>query len=186
METGALPKGFKSNQVSANKTSSNKAGIVITVGILAVTLAASGLFLAGDFPMSETPESQMEPSTPVMQQEYDAPLSPVKSLSQPASYASSAGDLYGYLEFKISNGDVKSMTANELDDTLVITIDTYDDGELYVDLDDQFIGSFYDGTYFVIVDNEEFNDYVQAGTELYIPFEFGTEKIEIVGSYILS
>ena len=25
----------------------------------------------------------------------------------------------------------------------------------------------------------------QAGAELYIPFEFGTEKIEIAGSYIL-
>ena len=181
MGTGTLPKDFKEN-----KTSANKAGIAISVGIVAVVLAISGLLLTDNFPMSETPEVQMEPNMPVIQQEYDAPLSPVKSSSQPASYASSAGDLYGYLEFKISNGDVKSMTANELDDTLVITIDTYGDGELYVDLDDQFIGSFYDGTYFVIVDNEEFNDYVQAGTELYIPFEFGTEKIEVVGSYILS
>ena len=77
------------------------------------------------------------------------------------------------------------MLANELDDTLVITIDTYDDGELFIGLDDQFIGPFNDGTYFVIVDNEEFNDYEQAGAELYIPFEFGTEKIEIAGSYIL-
>ena len=186
METGALPKGFKSNQTSSNKTSSNKAGIVITIGILVVTLVASGLFLAGDFPMSETPESQMEPSTPVMQQEYDAPLSPVKSLSQPASYASSAGDLYGHLEFKISNGDIKSMTADDYNTSLVIAIDAYGDGEMYVDLDEQFIGSLNDGTYFVIVDNEEFDDYMQAGTELYIPFEMGTEKIEIVGSYILS
>jgi hypothetical protein len=128
----------------------------------------------------------MEPSTPVIQQEYDAPLSPVKSSSEPASYASSAGDLYGYLEFKISNGDVKSMTANDNNTSLVIAIDTYDDGELRVDLDEQFIGSLNDGTYFVIVDNEEFNDYEQAGTELYIPFEFGTEKIEIIGSYVLS
>ena len=82
METGALPKGFKSNQASANKTSANKAGIIITVSILAVALVGSGLFLTGDFPMSETPEVQMEPSTPVMQQEYDAPLSPVKSSSE--------------------------------------------------------------------------------------------------------
>jgi len=186
METGALPKGFKSNQVSANKTSANKAGIIITVGILAVALVGSGLFLTGDFPMSETPKSQMEPSTPVMQQEYDAPLSPVKSLSQPASYASSAGDLYGYLEFKISNGDIKSMTADDYNTSLVIAVDTYGNGEMYIDLDEQFIGSLDDGTYFVIVDNEEFDDYMQAGTELYIPFEMGTEKIEIVGSYILS
>ena len=143
METGTLPKDFKSNNTGANK-----AGIAISVGIVAVALAVSGLYLTGNFPMSETPENQMEPSMPVMQQEYDAPLSPVKSSSQPASYASSAGDLYGYLEFKISNGDVKSMLANELDSTLVITIDTYDDGELFVSLDDQFIGPFNDGIYF--------------------------------------
>ena len=181
MGTGTLPKDFKEN-----KNSANKAGIAISVGILAVVLAISGLLLTDNFPMSETPEVQMEPSTPVMQQEYDAPLSPVKSSSQPASYASSAGDLYGYLEFKISNGDVKSMLANELDNTLVITVDTYDDGELFIGLDDQFMAPFNDGTYFVIVDGEEFNDYEQAGTELYIPFEFGTEKIEIIGSYVLS
>ena len=181
MGTGTLPKDFKEN-----KTSANKAGIAISVGIVAVVLAISGLLLTDNFPMSETPEVQMEPSTPVMQQEYDAPLSPVKSSSQPASYASSAGDLYGYIEFKISNGDVKSMLANELDNTLVITVDTYDDGELFIGLDDQFMAPFNDGTYFVIVDGEEFNGYEQAGTELYIPFEFGTEKIEIIGSYVLS
>ena len=181
MGTGTLPKDFKEN-----KTSANKAGIAISVGIVAVVLAISGLLLTDNFPMSETPEVQMEPNMPVMQQEYDAPLSPVKSSSQPTSYASSAGDLYGYLEFKISNGDVKSMLANELDNTLVITVDTYDDGELFIGLDDQFMAPFNDGTYFVIVDGEEFNGYEQAGTELYIPFELGTEKIEIVGSYILS
>ena len=181
MGTGTLPKDFKEN-----KSSANKAGIAISVGIVAVVLAISGLLLTDNFPMSETPEVQMEPSTPVMQQEYDAPLSPVKSLSEPASYASSAGDLYGYIEFKISNGDVKSMLANELDNTLVITVDTYDDGELFIGLDDQFMAPFNDGTYFVIVDGEEFNGYEQAGTELYIPFEFGTEKIEIAGSYVLS
>jgi len=181
MGTGTLPKDFKSN-----KTSANKAGIAISVGIVAVVLAVSGLFLTGNLPMSETPEVQMEPSTPVMQQEYDAPLQPAKSSSQPASYASSAGDLYGYLEFQISNGDVKSMLANEIDDTLVITIDTYGDGELFIALDDQIMAPFNDGTYFVIVDGEEFDDYDQAGADLYIPFEFGTEKIEVIGSYILS
>ena len=102
------------------------------------------------------------------------------------SYAPSIGDLYGYLEFHISHGDVKSMIGDDQTDTLVISIYTYDDGELVVDLDPQYIGSFDDGTYFVIVDNEEFNDYEQAGTVLYIPFELGAEKIEIVGSYILS
>lgn len=161
-----LPKGINSKTSSVNKT-----GVAIVIVIMAVAISVGGLAFTGMIPMPETP-TQQEPTTP---------LSPMQS----SSYTPSAADLTDQLQFKISNGDVKSMLANELDDTLVITIDTYDDGELFIGLDDQFIGPFNDGTYFVIVDNEEFNDYEQAGAELYIPFEFGTEKIEIAGSYIL-
>ena len=169
-----LPKSSNSKTSSANK-----AGIAIVIAIMAVAVSAGGLVFSGIIPMSETPVFE----TPA-QQEPTTPPSPMQSTVL-GSYSISALDLIDQLQFKISNGDVKSMLANELDDTLVITIDTYDDGELFIGLDDQFIGPFNDGTYFVIVDNEEFNDYEQAGTELYIPFELGTEKIEIAGSYIL-
>ena len=163
-----LPKGFNSKTSSANKT-----GIIIVIGIMAVAVSVGGLTLTGMIPVFETP----------VQQEPTTPLSPMQSFMN--SSPISALDLIDQLQFKITNGDVKSMLANELDDTLVITIDTYDDGELFIGLDDQFVAPFNDGTYFVIVDGEEFNGYEQAGTELYIPFEFGTEKIEIAGSYIL-
>ena len=163
-----LPKGINSKTSSANKT-----GIAIVIVIMAVAISVGGLAFTGMIPMPETPEVQQEPTTP---------LSPMQSPTAPIS----ALDLIDQLQFKISNGDVKSMLANELDNTLVITVDTYDDGELFIGLDDQFMAPFNDGTYFVIVDGEEFNDYEQAGTELYIPFEFGTEKIEIIGSYVLS
>ena len=163
-----LPKGINSKTSSANKT-----GIAIVIVIMAVAISVGGLAFTGMISMPETPEVQQEPTTP---------LSPMQSPTAPIS----ALDLIDQLQFKISNGDVKSMLANELDNTLVITVDTYDDGELFIGLDDQFMAPFNDGTYFVIVDGEEFNGYEQAGTELYIPFEFGTEKIEIAGSYILS
>ena len=163
-----LPKGINSKTSSANKT-----GIAIVIVIMAVAISIGGLAFTGMISMPETPEVQQEPTTP---------LSPMQSPTAPIS----ALDLIDQLQFKISNGDVKSMLANELDNTLVITVDTYDDGELFIGLDDQFMAPFNDGTYFVIVDGEEFNGYEQAGTELYIPFEFGTEKIEIVGSYVLS
>ena len=163
-----LPKGFNSKTSSANKT-----GIIIVIGIMAVAVSVGGLTLTGMIPVFETP----------VQQEPTTPLSPMQSFMN--SSPISALDLIDQLQFKITNGDVKSMLANELDDTLVITIDTYDDGELFIGLDDQFMAPFNDGTYFVIVDGEEFNGYEQAGTELYIPFELGTEKIEIAGSYIL-
>ena len=164
-----LPKGFNSKTSSANKT-----GIIIVIGIMAVAVSVGGLTLTGIIPVFETP----------VQQEPTTPLSPMQGFMN--SSPISALDLIDQLQFKISNGDVKSMLANELDNTLVITVDTYDDGELFIGLDDQFMAPFNDGTYFVIVDGEEFNDYEQAGTELYIPFEFGTEKIEIIGSYVLS
>ena len=165
-----LPKSSNSKTSSANKT-----GIAIVIGIMAVAISVGGLVFSGIIPMSETP----------VQQEPTTPQSPMQS-SVLRSHSISALDLIDQLQFKISNGDVKSMLANELDSTLVITVNTYDDGELFIGLDDQFIAPFNGGTYFVIVDGEEFNGYEQAGTELYIPFEFGTEKIEIVGSYILS
>ena len=163
-----LPKGINSKTSSANKT-----GIAVVIVIMAVAISVGGLAFTGMIPMPGTPEVQQEPTTP---------FSPMQS----SSYTPSAADLTDQLQFKISNGDVKSMLANDLDATLVITIDTYDDGELFIGLADQFVAPFNDGTYFVIVDGEEFNGYEQAGTELYIPFEFGTEKIEIAGSYVLS
>jgi len=172
-----LPKGINSKTSSANKT-----GIAIVIVIMAVAISVGGLAFTGMIPMPETGMIPM-PETPT-QQEPTTPLSPMQSFMN--SSPISALDLIDQLQFKITNGDVKSMLANELDDTLVITVDTYDDGELFIGLDDQFMAPFNDGTYFVIVDGEEFNGYEQAGTELYIPFELGTEKIEIVGSYILS
>ena len=138
-----LPKGFNSKTSGANKT-----GIAIVIGIMAVAISVGGLVFSGIIPMSGIPVFE----TPV-QQEPTTPQSPMQS-SVLGSHSISALDLIDQLQFKISNGDVKSMLANELDDTLVITIDTYDDGELFIGLDDQFIGPFNDGTYFVIVDNE--------------------------------
>ena len=144
-----LQKGFNSKTSSANKT-----GIIIVIGIMAVAVSVGGLTLTGMIPVFETPVQQ-EPTTPLSPMQSFMNFSPISAL-----------DLIDQLQFKISNGDVKSMLANELDNTLVITVDTYDDGELFIGLDDQFMAPFNDGTYFVIVDGEEFNDYEQAGTEL--------------------
>ena len=186
MTAGALPKGFEKGQktTQSKKSGSDKTGLAIVIGMIAIGVIVVGLVYSGIIPAFETEQEQMS-NDPIMQEKPSMSSYPMQSSSGYGSYTPSKGDLYGYLEFHISYGDVKSMLGNVVTDTLVITIDTYDDGELVIDLDPQFIGSFDDGTYFVIVDNEEFNDYEQAGTELYIPFELGTEKIEIVGSYIL-
>ena len=89
-----------------------------------------------------------------------------------------------HLDFKISEGDVKSMQLDKYSSSLVINFQSTEDGELFVALDEGYIGSD-DGTFFVIVGDEESNDYEQAGNDLFISFPAGTEKIEIFGSYVL-
>ena len=73
---------------------------------------------------------------------------------------------------------------NSDDATLVVAIDTSDDGELSINLDSDYITAFDDGSYFVLVNNEEVW-FSQNGNVLTIPFEAGTEKIEIVGSAVV-
>ena len=92
------------------------------------------------------------------------------------------GDMLDLLDWTISNGDVLSMHVDEEASSLVIEIDSTDDGELFVGLNADYIGSD-DGTFFIIVNGEEWQDYEQAGMDLYIDIPAGTESVEIVGSY---
>jgi len=81
-----------------------------------------------------------------------------------------------------SGASVTSITANADDDSVIIVIDAVDDGTLSVQLHDKIIRAFDDGSYFVLIDNEEV-EFELSGTNLTIPYEAGNERIEIVGSY---
>ena len=172
-------------------TTMDKAGIGITIGVLAAVMVigvSSTLGVSifdGLVEMEEkpsTPVIQEKPSTPVIQKASSVPTVNVKSGN--ASYISSAGDVIDHLDFKISEGDVKSMHLDKYNSSLVINFKSTEDGELFVALDEGYIGSD-NGTFFVIVGGEESNDYEQAGSDLFISFPAGTEKIEIFGSYVL-
>ena len=76
-----------------------------------------------------------------------------------------------------------SFIGNGDDSTLDIYIDATDDGELTIALDESIIKPFDDGTFFVLVNNEEIQDFVQEGNKLTIPCKIGDEKISIVGSW---
>ena len=93
-------------------------------------------------------------------------------------------DLVDTLNYSISSGSVSSIMTNSDDATLVVAIDTSDDGELSINLDSDYITAFDDGSYFVLVNNEEVW-FSQDGNDLTIPYESGTEKIEIVGSVVV-
>ena len=56
---------------------------------------------------------------------------------------------------------------------------------LTIALDKSIIKPFDDGTFFVFVNNEETQDFVQEGNKLTIPCNVGDEKISIVGSWAI-
>nr|AIF02542.1 hypothetical protein, 4-oxalocrotonate tautomerase-like [uncultured marine thaumarchaeote KM3_157_H08] len=93
-------------------------------------------------------------------------------------------DFTDTLSYSISSGSVTSIISNSDDATLVVAIDTSDDGELSINLDNDNITAFDDGSYFVLVNNEEV-EFSQDGNDLTIPYEAGTEKIEIVASAVV-
>ena len=78
-----------------------------------------------------------------------------------------------------------SFIGNGDDSTLDIYIDATDDGVLTIALDESIIKPFDDGTFFVLVNNEETQDFVQEGNKLTIPCNVGDEKISIVGSWAI-
>jgi len=81
-----------------------------------------------------------------------------------------------------SGAPVTSITANADDDSVIIAIDATDDGVLSVTLHSEVITAFDDGTYFVLIDNEEV-EFEQSGSNLTIPYGAGNERVEIVGSH---
>jgi len=161
-------------------TSMDKAGIGIAISITAITLAV-GIGSVSMFEF-ENPFMQQEPTAPAIQEKPPVPYLQMKSSS---SYAPSDGNLIDQLDWSISTGDVSGMYLDKSSSSLVIHTSTPDDGELFVGLIPDYIGSD-DGTFFIIVDNQEHEDFEQAGMDLYISIPAGTESVEIIGSYTLS
>ena len=83
-----------------------------------------------------------------------------------------------------SGASVTSITANADDDSVIIAIDAEDDGVLSVTLHSEVITAFDDGTYFVLIDNEEV-EFEQSGNSLTIPYGAGNERVEIVGCHVV-
>jgi len=206
-EGGAMPKGWEGSNPSSPSDSgssaapkrrgADKMGISIAIGITAVALAI-GIGFTGVIPMGDEMPSVMQPapSAPIVQEAPVLHEEPVVQKTQPStpayvpmkstpSYASSGSDLIDQLDWTISDGDVKSMHIDKSNSALVIKTNTMDDAELFVGLSADHIGSD-DGTFFIIVDNQEHEDYEQAGMDLYIDLPAGAETVEIIGTYVVS
>ena len=91
----------------------------------------------------------------------------------------------GQIEYDITCNATPGFFANADDDSIVIYLDPTDDGIITVTLHEEIIKPFEDGTFVVIVNNQEMQDFTQIGNTLTIPCVVGTEKIEIHGSWAI-
>ena len=103
--------------------------------------------------------------------------------------AAGEGELYrlaaGQIEYDMTCNADPAFFANADDDSIVIYLDATSDGILTITLHEELIKPFDDGTFVVIVDNQEMQDFTQIGNTLTMPCEAGTEKIEIHGSWAI-
>jgi len=91
----------------------------------------------------------------------------------------------GQIEYDSTCNANPAFFANADDDSIVIYLDPTNDGILTVTLHEDLIKPFEDGTFAVIVNNQEMQDFTQVGNTLTIPCVVGTEKIEIHGSWAI-
>jgi len=103
-------------------------------------------------------------------------------------------ELVGESFYKLAGGQIDydatcdanpAFFANADDDSIVIYLDPTNNGILTVTLHEDLIKPFEDGTFAVIVNNQEMQDFTQVGNTLTIPCVVGTEKIEIHGSWAI-
>jgi len=91
----------------------------------------------------------------------------------------------GQIDYDSTCNASPAFFANADDDSIVIYLDPTNDGILTVTLHEELIKPFEDGTFAVIVNNQEMQDFTQVGNTLTIPCTVGTEKIEIHGSWAI-
>ena len=95
-------------------------------------------------------------------------------------------DLANEVDYSISGGNVDGVTANTNGNSLVIAIhDAEDGGELTITLPSDVITPFNDGTFFVLVNDEESDDASQDGNTITVPFDADATTVEIIGTHVV-
>ena len=94
-------------------------------------------------------------------------------------------DLGQMISTEVTNGEVTSVIAKTAENSLVISLETTEDGMLSFTTSDFLIRPFDDGNFFVFVDGEEIDSVTYENKILVIPYTAQTEKIEVYGSYVI-
>lgn len=94
-------------------------------------------------------------------------------------------DISNMVYVEMTTGQVTNIIAKTTDDSLIINLETTEDGILSFTTSDFLIRPFSDGNFFVLVDGEEFDSVNYENKILTIPYTANTEKIEVYGSYVI-
>jgi len=101
----------------------------------------------------------------------------------------STGEFYslgaGQIEYDMTCDADPAFFANGDDDSIIVHLEPKTDGIITLTLHEELIKPFEDGTFVVIINNQEMQDFTQIGNTLTIPCTVGTEKIEIHGSWAI-
>ena len=89
------------------------------------------------------------------------------------------------LDYDTNDGYVDMIEVSPDQKSLIITLfDPGDNGSLSITLPEHIITPFDDGTFVVLIDNEE-SDYILEDDMMTIPFDAHAEKIEIIGTHVV-
>ena len=89
------------------------------------------------------------------------------------------------IDYKISTGYVDDISENQSTNSIIFTLfDPGDNGILSIQLSDDVMMPFDDGSFVVMIDDME-SDYVLDGDTMNISFNSNNEKIEIFGTYVV-
>jgi len=83
--------------------------------------------------------------------------------------------------YSITGGTVTNAKTNTKDNSLVLSISSTTPGTLIVNPSSDILR----GVFMVLVDGEESNDYEIDGNKVTVDFPAGTEKIEIIGTFVI-
>jgi predicted secreted protein with PEFG-CTERM motif len=91
------------------------------------------------------------------------------------------------VNYELTCAEILGMTPDPENKSLIVKIKTNCDGELMITLPKDVIDTDEEG-FFVLVDGDETNHRTVSDTELWtltIPFSYGSEEIEIIGTYVI-
>ena len=91
------------------------------------------------------------------------------------------------LDYNLTCAEIKSLTPDTENKSLIVSIKTDCDGELTITLPKDVIDTDEEG-FFILVDGDETNHKASSVGEFWtltIPFSYGSEEIEIIGTFVI-